>query len=139
MPVLLAVLAGLATAHSATPVALETTLCAMVERPQAFSGKLVRFRAGVLTDWQHTTVLVHSGCKRGVELSSTDAVPSEESEALNKAVGTPLDGADRTAIATFTGRFWLRTGSPQHAFDNPFKFEADRIERINVYRRKLNR
>src|SRR4051794_7590269 len=133
MAVLLASLASILAALSTTSAAVETTLCAVVARPEAFNGKLVRFRAGVLTDWQHATVLVHSGCERGIELSSTNAVPTDESQAFDEAVGNPFDGGrDRTAMATFTGRFSLPPGQPEGAFDNSFKFSAERIQRVQV-------
>lgn len=113
---------------------IETTLCAIVERPQAFTGRVVRFRAGVLTDWHHGTVLVHSGCKRGIALTSTDGVLSDQTKALNEAVGTPLDGGpDRTAMATFTGHFSVRSGERQDAFDNPLRLDARLIQQIKAY------
>ena len=139
MAVLLASLASLMVATIATPVAVETTLCALVASPKAFDGKVVRFRAGVLTDWHHGMLLVHSGCQRGVKLTSTDAVPSHQSKALDEAVGTPLDGAERTAMATFTGHFSVSTGERQHARNSLLMFNAERIEGVQVYRRKERR
>lgn len=113
------------------------TLCAVLHHPKWFDGKLISFRAGVLTDWRHGTVLIHSGCRGGIELSSTDHAKPEQAEALDRAVGTPLDGGwDRTAMATFTGRFYLRTGPRQSAFDNVFKFDAHSIEKIQTYPRR---
>lgn len=136
MTILLASVSALMAAI-ATPAAVETTLCALVERPDVFDGKMVRFRAGVLTDWHHGMLLVHSGCKRGVKLVSTDAVPFDQSKALDEAVGTPLDGgADRTAMATFTGHFSARTGKQRHARNGLLTFKAERIEAVQVYRRK---
>ena len=67
-------------------------------------------------------------------------MPSTESKALDEAVGTPLDGGrERTAMATFTGRFSLRRSEPQSAFDNQLKFSAERIERVDVYGKKHRR
>jgi len=121
----------------AGPIIVETTLCAVMARPEAFNGRLVRFRAGVMTDWQHATVLVHSGCQHGMALSSTNAVPSNESQNYDEAVGTPLTGGrDRTVMATFTGRFSLRGSERQGAFDNSFEFNAQRIQHVEVYPKK---
>lgn len=36
-------------------------------------------------------------------------------------------------MATFTGLFHLRTGRVESAFDNPFKFDAHNIEKIQTY------
>jgi hypothetical protein len=115
---------------------METALCAIVQNPQAFADREVQFRAGVLTDWQHGTVLIHSSCGRGIQLATTDSVPHEESAALDRAVGTPLDGGrERTTMATFTGRFLWTNRNREHNFDNPLKLEARRIERIKLYPR----
>lgn len=94
-----------------TPAALDTTLCALVHRPDAFDGKMVRFRAGVLTDWDQGTVLVHTGCKGGVQLHSTDAVPAEQSQALDKAVGVN----DLAAANAFSARSRPARVIPQSA------------------------
>jgi hypothetical protein len=137
MAVLLNFIAAMAAGLSNGPAVVDTTLCAVVAKPKAFSGKVVRFRAGVFTDWQHGTVLVHSGCQRGIELSSTDGVPSDQSKAFDEAVGTSLDGGrDRTAMATFTGHFSFHPGARQGAFDNPLKFNAGRIEDIKTYHKR---
>ena len=51
MAVLLASIAVFAAAPLAGPAIEQTSLCAVVAKPEAFNGKLVRFRAGVVTDW----------------------------------------------------------------------------------------
>ena len=82
---------------ASTPNPVQTTLCAVVRSPQTYNGKVIRFRAGVLTDWHHGTVLVHSHCRNGVELTSTDEATPQQSQALDTAIGTPMDGGyDRT-------------------------------------------
>lgn len=88
---LISLVAFVAAVH-AGPMTEETSLCAVVARPKAFEGKVVRFRAGILTNWQHGMVLVHTGCRRGIQLTSTDAVPPSEAKAFDEAVDTPLDG-----------------------------------------------
>jgi hypothetical protein len=137
----LTILAAFAVAAPAAGTAImPTSLCALVAGPEAFDGKLVRFRAGVLTDWHHGTLLVHSGCQGGVELTSTDQVPSGESEALDRAVGVPLDGGrDRTAMATFTGYFSIRPSKPLPASDIELKFSATRIECVVIYPKEQQR
>jgi hypothetical protein len=116
---------------------VETTLCALIRNPSRYDGKIVRFRAAAVTDWHHTTVLVHSGCRQGIELESTDAAPDGQSQALDSAVGTPMDGGfERTVMATFTGRFWMRTGPRNAIFDAKLKFSAQLIEGIKVYPRQ---
>lgn len=132
-----AALALAATSGVARPDPVETTLCAVVRNPKAYDGKVITIRAGVLTDWHHGTVLIHSGCKHGIELSSTEEAELEQAEALDKAVGTPMDGGyDRTTMATLTGLFFLRRGKPVGAFDNPLKFVVNRIEAIQTYPRR---
>jgi hypothetical protein len=137
MALALSLFLTVAAAPTTGLVPTETALCAIVQNPQAFVDREVRFRAGVLTDWQHGTVLIHSGCGRGIELTMTDAVPREESAAFDRAVGTPLNGGpERTTMATFTGRFLWTHRNREYNFDNPLKFEARRIERIKLYPRR---
>jgi len=119
---------------------VDTTACAIVQNPQAFNRKVVRFRAGVMTDWHHGIALFHSGCGGAIQLGSTDAVPPKQSHAFDKAVGTRLDqGFDRTAMATFTGRISWKRQAERGWFDNPLKLEAHLIENVKVYPRKRPR
>jgi hypothetical protein len=116
---------------------VDTTACAVMQKPQAFNRKIVRFRAGVLTDWHHGIALIHSGCGGGIQLESIDAVPPKQSRAFDEAVGTRLNpGFDRTAMATFTGRVSWKRQTERRWFDNPLKFEAHLIENVKVYPRK---
>lgn len=131
---------ALAIAQSVSPRPTETALCAIVQTPRAFDGKVVRFRAGVLTDWRHGTVLVHAGCKGGIELSSTEGVPHEQSNALDSAVGNPMTGGyDRTAMATFTGKFSWKRGKQEGWLQNPLQFDAYAIQTIKIYPRRRTR
>ncbi len=140
MTVLLALLVVFAAASITGAATEQTPLCDVVATPEAFDGKVVRFRAGILTDWQHGTVLVHTGCQRGIQLTSTDAVPPDESKAFEDAVGTPLDGGrERTAMATFTGRFSLRRSNPKAASGSLFEFSAQRIENVDAHHNKNRR
>lgn len=127
---------GVAVASLPSPIPLNTTVCAVVQNPRAFNQKVVRFRAGVLTDWQHGIALIHSGCRGAIQLGSIDAVPAKQSRAFDRAVGTPLNpGLDHTAMATFTGRIsWNPTDKPRY-FDNPLKLDARRIENLKIYPR----
>jgi len=112
---------------------LDTTVCAVLADPSAFSGKLVRFRAGVLTDWHHGIALLDRSCRGAIQLSSTDAVSIQQSEALDAAVGTLVNGGpNRTAVATFTGRVSWESQKSNDYMDNPLKLDAHVIERIEV-------
>lgn len=129
----------MAQSLSAEPIA--TTICAIVRTPRAFDGKVVRFRAGVWTDWHHGTFLVHDGCKSGIALLSTEAVPHYQSDALDSAVGNPMTGGnDRMAMATFTGKFSWKPGKRGGWLQNPTRqFDAYAIRSIKVYSRRMTR
>ena len=129
---------GMAQGVAAKPT--DTTLCAVVHDPRAFDGKIVRFRAGVLTDWTHATVLVHTGCKHGIELSSTERLTREQSDAFDSAVGNPMTGGyDRTAMATFIGKFSWKPTEQGGNFQNAFQFDAYAVQTIKVYPRRSPR
>jgi hypothetical protein len=137
---MIAPLFALAAAASSASIPVDTTLCAIVQNPKAFNGKVVRLRAGVLTDWHHGMALIHSGCSGAIQLGSIDAVPSKQSEAFDTTVGTPMNGGyERTAMATFTGRISWKSASEQGWFNNPLKLDAHLIESVKVYPRKQPR
>ena len=126
---LVAVQAGL------SPV--ETTVCNVIANPSAFDGKLVRFRAGVATDWTHGMFLMDRSCEGRIQLSFMNAVPVDEAKAFDKAVGTELNGGfDRTAVATFTGHIsWKPKNDDDDFRYNAFKFKPQQINQIEVSRR----
>lgn len=101
----LIVVVGLASIASGGPQnPLVVSVCDITRNPMAHNGKVVRFRAAVLTDWHHGIVLFVKGCRGGIQLASTDTAPAAETRALDLAIGTPLNGGHhRTAMATFTG------------------------------------
>lgn len=114
--------------------ARETSLCQIVHKPMSYNGKVVRFRAGVLTDWHHGIQLFIKGCRGGVQLISTDAAPQSEALALDQAIGNPLNGGyDRTVFAMFTGRIvWRPRTSKTPQFYNPLAVDAYRITGIQI-------
>lgn len=123
----------LSSIGSAPQKAVEAPLCAIVLNPHAYSGRIVRFRAAVLTDWHHGIVLFSQNCRGGIQLASTDDAPPAEAAALDDAVGTPLNGGyDRTAVATFTGRIEWRQRSPRPHFYNPLAITVYRVSRVKV-------
>ena len=116
-----------------TKMPMEASLCAIVRDPMAYNGKVVSFRAGVLTDWHHGIQLFVKGCRGGIQLFSTDHVPSTEALALDDAIGTPLNGGyDRTVFATFTGRIVWRHVKQRSQFFNPLAVDVYRVSRIQV-------
>lgn len=137
---ILTALLGVAAIVSPTPSPRDTTVCAVVQNPQAFNRKLVRFRADVLTDWHHGIALIQSGCRGAIQLGSVDAVPPKQSQDFDQAVGTRLNpGVDRTATATFTGRISWKPHAEPGWFDNPLRLEAHLIEAVNVHPREQPR
>ena len=126
---------GLASiAEGGSPRPVEAPLCAITRNPMEYNGKVVRFRAAVLTDWHHGIQLFVKGCRGGIQLASTDAAPDAEGRALDVAIGTPLDGGrDRTALATFTGRImWRQRTSQTPFFFNPLAIDVFRITNIET-------
>jgi hypothetical protein len=88
---------------------IETTLCSVVGRPQEFACKRIRFRATLMTDCMHGSVLVNAGCERGI-------VPFDSADLTDPAINaffyaacadSPIE-LDARRTATFTGRFRLR-------------------------------
>lgn len=135
---IIAALSVLLPSVSSAAEPIHTQLCRLVANPVPFAGKRVTFEANVLTDWRHGTVLTDSQCKRGIELTSTDAVPEAENAALGVAVGTPLTGGyDRSARATFTGVFYWKPApvDQQAQFYNPRQFTAENITDVSVRQR----
>ncbi len=136
MKLFFASVVALVTVHQASAAQTDTTVCAIVQNPRAFNGKSVRFRADVLTDWRHGTVLIDSNCKVGITLSSTTSVPQDQADALVRGVGHPMDGGrNRTATATFTGTFSWKPFAPderQHSFQNAFNFDARSVHDIET-------
>ena len=129
------VMAGLASiAEGSPPKPIDAPLCAITRSPMAYNGKIVRFRAAVLTDWHHGIQLFVEGCRGGIQLASTDHAPAVEGHALDAAIGTPLNGGyDRTAVATFTGRImWRRRTRQAPFFYNPLAVDAYRISSIET-------
>lgn len=125
-------LVALVAVHVAA-VPVDTTVCDVLANPSAFDGKLVRFRAGVLTEWHHGIALMGRDCQGAIQLASTGAVPAEQTEAFDAAVGTPLKGGfDRTAVATFTGRISWKPRKERAYMDNPLKLAAHLIHQIEV-------
>jgi len=126
-------LLGLVAIASSNSPPRDTTVCAVLENPQSFNDRIVRFRANVLTDWHHGIALIQSGCQGAIQLGSVDAVPPKQSRDFDEAVGTRLNpGLDRMATATFTGRISWKPGRERGWFDNPLKLEAHLIEEVKT-------
>lgn len=125
-------LASIASGGSPNPVV--ASVCAITRNPMAYNGKVVRFRAAVLTDWHHGIQLFVKGCRGGIQLASTDTAPAAEARALDLAIGTPLNGGyDRTAAATFTGRIkWRQRTKQTPLFYNPLAVDVFRISSIET-------
>lgn len=117
-----------------------TTVCGVLANPSAFDGKVVRFRAGVRTDWTHGMYLIDRGCKGAIQLVSIEAVEPNTEKAFDEAVGTELNGGfKRTAVATFTGLISWKPEAPVGELRyNPIKFVAHVIQEVEVSR-KWNR
>lgn len=131
----LIVVVGLASIASGGPQnPLVVSVCDITRNPMAHNGKVVRFRAAVLTDWHHGIVLFVKGCRGGIQLASTDTAPAAETRALDLAIGTPLNGGHhRTAVATFTGRIkWRQRTKQTPFFYNPLAVDVFRISRIET-------
>jgi hypothetical protein len=86
---------------------IETALCEVVSHPQRFLCSRIRFRATLLSDCMHGSVLIDDRCERGI-------VPLDVPKA-DPAVDTFFSGAcarpinfDVKRTAMFTGRFRLR-------------------------------
>ena len=87
---------------------IEIGLCDIVSRPQEFACRRVRFRATVLSDCMHGTLLTDSRCERGIGPEvSPDAGDAVESFFEDICAELPI-AIDVTRRATFTGRFRLR-------------------------------
>lgn len=124
---------GPAPGQAPVPEPVETTLCQVVTQPEAFACKRVRFRASVLSDCLHGTILVDNQCERGIALRAAQGVENhEDMGALERALCAPgptgtID-RERKVVATFAGRFvWqphLQLGSRA--------LEAESIERMAI-------
>lgn len=133
MKLLLAIILALVAAPAAFASPVETTVCEIVQNPGKFNGKTVRLRADVSTDWQHFTALVEEGCQRDIALGYAEAMPREQQEALDRAIGAPMD--ERVASATFTGKYLWKPFAPeerQHLFQTEHIFIADLAHDIKV-------
>lgn len=131
----LIVVVGLASiASGGPPNPVVVSVCAITRNPMAYNGKVVRFRAAVLTDWHHGIQLFVKGCRGGIQLASTDNAPAAETRALDLAIGTPLNGGnDRTAVATFTGRIkWRQRPKQAPFFYNPLIVDVFRISSVET-------
>jgi len=86
---------------------LATTLCAVVEHPERFNGKLIRFRASFASDGLEHSILEERGCKKGiVPYQPSDDKPRPDLDAFDRAIHTGLAGTlDKDVVAVFTGRF----------------------------------
>jgi hypothetical protein len=128
------IIAGFAYAGTVSAKPVEASLCSISRDPMAYNGKVVRFRAAVLTDWHHGIQLFAKGCRGGVQLASTDSAPAADGRALDVAVGTPLNGGyDRTVVATFIGRIMWRPRTKQTPrFYNPLAIDVQRITDIKT-------
>jgi hypothetical protein len=99
----------------------ETTVCQIVADCRNFNGKLVRFRASVLSDWFEYTALVDSSCERGIvpgTLDDTDKRPSVGAFFSTLEMGRQrkngkAKGKELSIKATFTGRFICNLASPE--------------------------
>jgi hypothetical protein len=85
---------------------IETTVCAVVQHPDRFACKRIRFRAALSTDCLENSVLVAEGCARGIVPWGS---PNPEADRFfeGACMGTPIN-FDARRTATFVGRFRLR-------------------------------
>ncbi len=105
---------------------IETTLCDVIEHPNNFACKRVRFRANFETDCIENSLLLDSGCERGVApYGSPDAAASDFFDGACSS--NPIDRrAKRTA--TFTGQFRLRSENRRTIY----ALEIERVANIEV-------
>lgn len=105
---------------------IETSVCRVVQRPDEFACKRIRFRATYFTDCMHGSVLIDEGCQRGiVPYGSTG--PAADAFFEGACAGRPIDfGAKRRA--TFTGRFRLRSEPPFTVF----VLEVESVKKIRI-------
>ena len=105
---------GVAQTGQTRPV--EASLCDIITNPVAYDGRVVRFRAAVLTDWKHRTILFSKSCHGVIDIDDY-RTPAAEAQTLSDAIGTPMGGGlDRTAIATFSGKLSYTPERYPHIF-----------------------
>jgi hypothetical protein len=86
---------------------IETTVCAVVQHPDWFACKRIRFRATLRTDCLEHAALVGDGCERGI-LPTGPPNPSPAVDAFfDSACVRPIN-FDVRRTARFAGRFRLR-------------------------------
>jgi hypothetical protein len=85
---------------------LHTTVCQIAKHCGPYDGKIVRFRASVLSDWFENIILSDPACEGGVmPLFSEEALEKRDVLAFHNELlkGKPGD-LDLLITATFTGR-----------------------------------
>jgi hypothetical protein len=82
-------------------------LCKVVQHPDRFNGKSIRFHASFVSDGLERSVLVQRGCKLGiVPYPPSDNKQRPDLDAFDRAIGTGYPGtADKDVVAVFVGRF----------------------------------
>ena len=87
---------------------IEVGLCYVVSRPQEFACRRVRFRATVLSDCMHGTLLTDSRCERGILPEVSQRGDRTVEPFLESICAEMPSSLDVMRMATFTGYFRLR-------------------------------
>lgn len=94
---------------------IDATVCEIIDRPEKYDGKLVRFKADFESDGIEHSVLVDPACKDHgvVPYDGPQLAPAEKAE-LERAIYTGRPGTlDKHISATFTGTFRWDAGHHQ--------------------------
>jgi hypothetical protein len=86
---------------------LAVSLCNVLEHPDAFSGKIIRFRGNLDTDGFEYTTIFDAQCNQGVSpWTSKKSNRRSDVRAFNRALDAQRPGAPHDEIsAEFVGRF----------------------------------
>jgi hypothetical protein len=105
---------------------LDTTVCEVVQRPEAFACKRVRLRATLLTDCLEHSALVGSRCERSL-LPLGHPSPQVDAFFSDACAARPFD-FETKRTATFTGRFRLRSEDQ----GTVFALEIERVANVKI-------